>query len=290
MSESLDLLLDGERFAHWDDIELVNSIDRFSTLSFSAPFQPERAEFRARFRPFSFQPVRVYLNGESLYKGTLVGVDPEYDASQARVGITGYALPGVLDDCNAPAKTKPQEFKKVDLRTIAEALAGPFDVSLRFDADPGKKFTKAKLTQEKHVLEFLIELAQQRGLVIGNDAEGAALFWKSVEVGNPVAIFVEGEQPITKVRGSFSPQEYFSEITGWGHPKRGHRGKSHTEQNPWLDRGAPLSKLPGARHGPGGCRGGHARRDGTHVRQHGDVADRRHARVARPAGRPLAAE
>jgi hypothetical protein len=58
MSESLDLLLDGERFEHWDDIELVNSIDRFSTLSFSAPFQPERAEFPLAFRPFSFQPVR----------------------------------------------------------------------------------------------------------------------------------------------------------------------------------------------------------------------------------------
>lgn len=238
MSENVDILVGDKslrtRFAFWSGLELTQSIDAFSTLSFRAPFEPEKKEFRETFRPFSFQRVRTFVDTEPLYTGTLIGVDPEVDGDSSSVEITGYALPGVLDDCNAPADTVPHEFNKVTLKTIASTLASPFGIAIEFRDDPGKKILKAKLEEEKKILEFLIELVRQQNRIFTNTPEGGLLCWKSVTPGNPVATFVEGEQPITKVKGTFSPQEYFGQLTGWGKSKRHHKGKRHTEQNPWL--------------------------------------------------------
>jgi prophage tail gpP-like protein len=235
VTEKVSLLIDGKRFEHWSELEITLSVDSIATCSFKAPFEPEHREFRETFRPFSFKALEIRVDDATLFKGLLVGVDPQADALASTVEVTGYALPGVLQDCNAPGSTVPHEFLKADLRTIARALAEPFGIPVRFDAEPGKAFEKAKLDETKTILAFLSELAQQRGLVFTNTADGELLCWKSVEPGNPVATFVVGnEQPITSVSASFSPQRYFAEITGFGRSKRNKRGVQHTEKNPWL--------------------------------------------------------
>lgn len=235
MTEKVTLLIDGKRFEHWSELELTLSIDTFATCSFKAPFEPEYASFRETFRPFAFTPLKILIDDDLLFTGTMVGVHPSQDASRSEVEVTGYALPAVLDDCNAPGDTVPHEFKKLDLRSIALALADPFGIGVKFEASPGKKFEKAKLDEDKTIFAFLTELAQQRSLVLTNTPEGLLLCWQSVDVGNPVGVFVvDKEQPLTKVSASFNPQEYFSQITGFGRSKRRGSGAKHTEKNPWL--------------------------------------------------------
>jgi prophage tail gpP-like protein len=235
MTERVSLEIEGTKFEHWSELELTLSIDTFSTCAFKAPFEPERAEFRRLFRPFAFSPIKIRVGNQVLFTGTMVGVHPSQDASRSEVDITGYALPAVLDDCNAPGDSVPHEFKKLDLRAIALALAGPFGIGVKFEASPGKTFAKAKLDEDKTIFAFLTELAQQRGLVLSNTSDGVLLCWQSVEAGNPVAVInVDGEQPFPKVSSSFNPQDYFSQITGFGRSKRNRRGNQHTEKNPWL--------------------------------------------------------
>jgi prophage tail gpP-like protein len=235
MTERVSLEIEGTRFEHWSELELTLSIDTFSTCSFRAPFEPERAEFRKLFRPFAFTPIKIRVGNQVLFTGTMVGVHPSQDASRSEVEVTGYALPAVLDDCNAPGDSVPHEFKKLDLRAIALALAGPFGIGVKFEASPGKTFAKAKLDEDATIFRFLTELAQQRGLVLSNTPDGLLLCWQSVEAGNPVAVInVDGEQPFPNVSSSFNPQDYFSQITGFGRSKRRGKGNQHTEKNPWL--------------------------------------------------------
>jgi prophage tail gpP-like protein len=235
MTEKVTLLIDGKRFEHWHELELTLSIDTFATCAFKAPFEPEHREFRERFRPFAFTPLEILVDDDLLFRGTMVGVHPTQDASRAEVEVTGYALPAVLDDCNAPGDTVPHEFKKVDLRTIALAIAEPFGIGVKFEVSPGKKFEKAKLDEDATIFRFLTELAQQRSLVLTNTPEGLLLCWQSVETGNPVAVIdVDGEQPFTSVASTFNPQQYFSQITGFGRSKRKGTGAKHTAKNPWL--------------------------------------------------------
>jgi prophage tail gpP-like protein len=232
--DAVSLLIEGKRFAFWSDLEIHLSVDAYSAISLSAPFEAERREFRDTFRPFTFKPISALIGGDTLFKGTMIGIDPSVTPEARTVQAAGYALPGVLADCHAPVSALPLEFKKLGLRGIAETLAGPFGLGVEFRAEEGTPFDLAALDIDKKPHEFLSDLARQRNLVLSNTAEGKLLCWKSVAPGNPVATFAQGKAPLGVVTATFSPQEYYSEITGFAPTKKGRKGAAWTARNPFL--------------------------------------------------------
>jgi prophage tail gpP-like protein len=233
-SEHVGLIIDDNEFRYWDDFEFRRTIDSFDTVTFVAPFEPERAEFRETFRPFSFQSMVVTVRDELLSSGKIVGIHPKVTSERRTVDVTGYALPAVLQDCTEPASALPLEFNKLGLRAIAETLCRPFGLGLEFLADEGAKFDKTALDIDAKGFDFLAELAKQRNLVLSNNAFGDLLCWQSIEPGKPVARLSDSESPVSIVEAAFSPQEYFSEITGIAPAKRGRVGSTYTEKNPYL--------------------------------------------------------
>lgn len=256
LDEKIELLIAGKSFANWFDLEVTLCVDAFDSVSFSAPFEPARAEFRSIFRPFSFAPVQLLLNGEPLFTGTMMNVEPSVDRDSKSVTVNCYAVPGVLCDCTAPTGEgykgrRPKgaiktQFSKLSLQAIAQQLCDPFDLDCEFRGDPGPKFERVSIKIEEKIHSFLVPLAKQRGFVITNSEDGKVLFWKTVEQGNPVVQFVEGVPPLTKVKANFSPQDYYSQITGYSPAKRGKPGGVTTALNPWLgtklDSGAPINE------------------------------------------------
>jgi len=63
-------------------------------------------------------------------------------------------------------------------------------------------------------MDFLAGLARQRSLVIGSTERGALRVSRSISSGVPVASLAEGSGPVISVTAGFSPQDYFSHITG----------------------------------------------------------------------------
>jgi prophage tail gpP-like protein len=164
----------------------------------------------------------------------MVGVDPFVSATEKRIQVSGYALPAVLEDCTPPATLRPLEWKKLRLQAIADALCEPFGLSARILGDEGGPFEKVAIDIDEKVAPFLVELAKQRGFVINDNEAGQLRIWRSIETGRPVARLVAGEPPVTEIRPTFSPQDYYSEITGFCPKKRGKKGTNHTEPNRWL--------------------------------------------------------
>lgn len=246
--EEVNVQIDKNYFGNWTEVEIELSIDSFSTASFSAPFERGRAEFRELFRPFKYRLFEVDTHLETLVLGYGVNVLPRSSSAESSVKFAGYSKPGPFCDCTIPvfdsksdkAPTK-REFKKLGLRAIAEALCAPFGLLVQFDAPEGKPFDKVSIAPDKKIIEFLQELAKQRNLVISNTADGRLLFWQSVEPGNPVARFEDGKSPCGDVEAEFSPQDYFSQLTGFASRKRGKAPVKWTEQNPWLT--GPLRSL-----------------------------------------------
>lgn len=245
--ERVDLLIDnelltpdgrkiGNYFGYWADLEIRRSIDAYSQASFKAPFEPSRPEFREIFRPFSFKPLKVRHELQAFFTGTLVDVRPSVEPNSRTVDVSGYALPGVLDDCTTPAPTDevPLEYRNLGLRAICQKICAPFGIGVEFQADEGAPFEKVKLEIDKELQAFLVDLAQQRNLVLTDTRDGKLLCWKSVETGSPRARLVLGEPPLTNVSASFSPQDYFSELTGFAQKKRRKTAARWTELNPWL--------------------------------------------------------
>jgi prophage tail gpP-like protein len=231
--ERITLQIAGEVFGFWSEIEIETAIDEFASCHFKAPFEPDNAKFRETFRPFTFKPLTVLHELGDFFTGTLVDVKPNVTPEVREVDVTGYARPGVLIDCTAPAPTseKPITFEKVGLRAICEKLTAPFGIQCVFPDGEGPVFKSVKIEIDKKIHEFLVDLAKQRNLVISSTPDGKLKCWKSAAVGKPVMRFREGEPPITNISANYNPQEYFSEVTGFA-KKRPH-GKD-TQTNPFL--------------------------------------------------------
>lgn len=229
------LLIDGERFRFWDRIRVTRSMDAMDTVEFGAPFDHEAPGFRETFRPFSFKPLTVNVGGDPLFTGTLVDVTPAIANDQKTIAVSGYATPGVLNDCTAPASDYPLEFNGQTLRGIAEAIIEPFGLTVVFFDDPGPPFERVASEPGKRILTFLVDLAQQRNMVIASTEKGELLFWRSQEPGPPVARLEQGKAPVLSVSPFFSPQNYHSHITGLEPVAVGARGAQFTVKNPHLD-------------------------------------------------------
>lgn len=229
--DEVAILIDGSRFRFWDRVRITRAVDTMDIVEFGAPFDPDTPGFRETFRPFSFKTIDVTVGGSPLFTGTMVAVNPVVENEQRIVSLSGYSLPGVLNDCTPPASSYPLEFNGQGLKEIASTMAASFGVGVQFDADQGAIFDRVASEPGKKVLSFLAELAKQRNLVIASTTRGELLFWQSVEAGNPVAILQQGSSPLISVTPFFSPQEYYSHITGLEPIVVGANGSQFTVKN-----------------------------------------------------------
>lgn len=233
------ILIDGKRFRFWDTIRIIRSIDSMDTLEFSAPFDSDAPDFRNIFKPFSYKTVVITVGGNPLFTGTMVAINPNLENNRKIVTVSGYSLPGVLNDCTPPASAsqlEQLEFKGQGLRDIAKKLASPFGISVVFEVNQGAIFEpRVAIESGKRVLSFLIKLAKQRNLIVSNTLPGELLFQKSVDVGKPVARLQQGESPVLSVIPSFNPQKYYSHITGIEPESIGTSGNAFTVKNSRLE-------------------------------------------------------
>lgn len=228
--------IDNKRFDYWSEVEIQLALDSFSTITFTAPFESERKEFRDTFRPFSYKPLTVHVNDELLFTGTLVGVEPKLEADARTVVCSGYALPAVLEDSAAPTSVYPLEFRGLTLRQILETIAQAFILDIDAPIDLGPVFDKVAIDPSQTLIDFLSDLARKRGFVINDNPQGAIRFLTSIGSGSSRANFKKNEPPLTSVAVTFSPQDYYSEITGIAKTKAGQTGSRYTVFNSKLTR------------------------------------------------------
>jgi len=228
--------IDNFQFRYWEQIEIRLALDNFSTIDLSAPFEPRKADFQTIFKPFTYFPMSVDVDDQRLFTGQLVGVEPRSTPESVTVRCSGYSLPAQLADAHMPASEFPIEYGDHTLLQIAVALARPFGVTVVVaeGTDLGPQFKRVRIKPKEKVGPFLADLARARGVVMRDTTQGELAFLNSTSTGSPVASFREGEQPAISVAATFSPQAYYSEITGLGRTKAGRRGSGYTEKNDHL--------------------------------------------------------
>lgn len=228
------VLINGQRFRFWSNIRITRSLDAMDIADFGAPFEHDAPGFRDFFRPFAYAPMAITVGGAPLFTGIMVDVTPAVDNNRRTVAVGGYSLPGVLNDCTPPASAFPLEFNDQTLPDIASAIAAPFGVSAEFRGAAGAAFERVACEPGRRALEFLVDLAQQRGLIVSSTERGALLFWRSADTGAPVARLQQGEAPVLSVTPFFTPQQYYSHVTGLEPVIVGLEGAQYTAQNPRL--------------------------------------------------------
>lgn len=229
--DEVTVLLSGLEYRFWNDIELHMALDNHASVGFTVPFEPEEKSFRDTFRPFSFLPTEVQIGGNTVFTGTLIDVNPRVTPKARYCDISAYSKPGVLADSDLPASANPSQMTGLNLHQIAQQLCKPFAIDVIAQDVHGAVFKKVKIGHGTKVQGFLQDLAQQRGSVLSSTNLGQLRIWRSVEPGHPVANLQEGDPGITNLVATFSPQEYFSEITGYAGARRARKGATWTERN-----------------------------------------------------------
>jgi prophage tail gpP-like protein len=221
----------GQSFGQWSECELQFGLDTYSAASLSGPFDHERKEVRAAFQPMAFGKVEIKVGEELVLTGKVMDVAPSVDPGQSSICVTVYSLAHELTEICAPPDLLPLEFNGLDLKQIAQRLAGSSTgIAVELDGSPGARFSRARLEPDGAIHDFLVELGQQRGYVLTDTAAGDLLFRGSPATGSPVAK-LEG-QPVTRVTAQFQPASWFSSITGRACQRSGKAGSSYTERNP----------------------------------------------------------
>jgi prophage tail gpP-like protein/phage tail protein X len=227
----------GVRYRFWDSITLKRSIDSVDTLELTAPFDPEDEDFRRYFRPFSYPQVTLSIGGELVFTGTQITVKPTNSTSGRAVSAASYSLPGVLEDCCAPASMYAAdedtlEFENSDIRTIATKLLKPFGLKAVFEAPAGAPFELVSIKATEAIMPFLAKMARHRALVITSNTKGEVVFWQSDPGGHSVAQLRDDVGgPMVSIDPDFRSQEYYSHITGLESSSTGGDGGQYTVTN-----------------------------------------------------------
>lgn len=231
--DDVAVLVQGARFRVWDSIIIHRAIDSAPSMQLNAVWEPENAELRRVFRPMSFHQTEVFIGGRPAFRGVTLTPAPVTDPSTSEIGIQSYGVTGVLTDCTASSAAYPVSFNSgQDLKAIAEYLLKPFGIGVQFDVSPGPPFEELELGISDKILGFLVDLAKQRNIVIGETAEGKLLFQRSTAGGEPVAVFSGDAPPSVNVEAIFSGQNMYSSVTGVSPSLPGLPGDKYTVKNP----------------------------------------------------------
>lgn len=235
----VSLIVDGEKFKGWTEINIRRSMDSFGVFSYKSLWLPENKEFREFFRPFSYKPVSIYDGAALIFNGTLMNVQPEVTPTSSTVVASGYSVPGVLNDCTPPVSSFPLERDNQDLQQIAIELLKPFGIPVEFENVPGSEFDREAIDPAQKILGYLTRLAQQRNLIITDTPNGACKFHQETAKGSPVAILDENDSSIITISPQFNSQNYYSHVSGqavtvFGKPDSD-AGGAYTVINPKLE-------------------------------------------------------
>lgn len=215
------------------DVQIDLKYDAFaSAFQLSYYFDPDNIEHK-EFSCVSHYHIcqLFYDNGDLILTGYILSIEFDDKAVKSLVRISGYSLPGVLEDCDI-APTIPEKFSRtqslapyslqtygLSLREIAQNLIQPFGIKLIVDSSVSTEMnepydeTEAKETQS--IKSYLSELASQKNIIITHNQYGNLVFTRPRNTKPRFEINPDVREAIgiTRMRMAFNGQGVHSQIT-----------------------------------------------------------------------------
>lgn len=208
------------KITFFNDFTLALKYDSVgSAFSFSFYFNPDNPEHKEVMCIGHYHLCTVTHNGETLLTGYILSQDFGSSPKAEMVSISGYSLPGVLEDCEIPTKLYPLQSDGISLKNITERLIQPFGLKLVVDSSVASlvnsTFKTTAASESQTVKSYLSEMASQKNVVMSHDENGNLLFTKAKTYQNPIIDFnvpVNG-MPGTTMKLNYNGQAMHSHIT-----------------------------------------------------------------------------
>jgi prophage tail gpP-like protein len=172
-----ELLINNKRFS------------AFSSYSVSLKYNAVASSFSftglENFLPpfLSYPRCQIVKDNEVIITGTVINQTKTESSSPTLLSLSGYSLPGILEDISIPLKLYPLQSDNRTLRDITERLLSPFNVDFIVEADAeklvDKKYKKTTADKGQSIKAYINKLASQRDIVITHDSLGRVVFTKN---------------------------------------------------------------------------------------------------------------
>lgn len=187
-----------------------------SSFGFSFYFNPDNIEHKEIMCIGHVHKCTIEHNDELLLTGYILS--EAFNSSPVRqpVGISGYSLPGVLEDCQIPPELYPLQSDNLSLTEIAKKLISRFDLTMVVDPAVASRmnslFAKTTASETDTIKGYLQKLAAQKNIIITHNEKGQLLFTESKANQKPIFHF-EKNMPSTSMTLSYNGQGMHSHIT-----------------------------------------------------------------------------
>lgn len=214
----MKLKINNKKFDFFSDLNVTLTYNSVGSLfNFSGFFSPENRDRKGLFKPFTYQRVEVLDEFDKrLLTGTILNHGFTDSKVKAITSISGYSLPGVLEDCPIPLELYPLQSDGMTLKEITEALIKPFGLNLvissSVEAEANEVYAKTEATDKQSIKSYLDELASQKNIVLSHTSGGSLLFTRARTNVEPIAKFIGGI-PGVKLTLSTDGQRMHNQIT-----------------------------------------------------------------------------
>jgi len=215
-----------------------------STFSFSLFFDPDNTEHKFLWQPGHYHQCDVEHNGELLLRGWILSQKFGSASSKQLSSVSGYSLPGVLEDCQIPPQLYPLQSDGRTLRDIASRLCSYFGINIVIDPSVSAKvnsvFDKTTASETSTIKQYLTSIASQKNIVLSHTNKGELLFTQA-KANRSSSYFFSDNTPSTEMSLTFNGQPMHSHITlqKQASAEGGNAGES-TVRNPYV----PFAKRP----------------------------------------------
>lgn len=245
----MKIKINGKYYSFFDEVLINERLDSVaSVFSFKGRFNPNNQTHKEIFKPLSFHKIEIYDDNDDL-KLTGVSVNSSLGSSSTRElqNVSGYSLPGILEDCSIPFKIYPLEKNNVSLDDIVKNILPEFGLEYVVDSsvqnDMKLQYEKTTANPSDSVKDFLSKLAAQRNIVISHTVDGRLLFFKPNINAKP-KLFLTSSNTL-RMSMTVSGQMLHSKITVIRQPSKDNPGLSpvDTITNPMLSGSRNIVKV-----------------------------------------------
>lgn len=202
----------------WNTFNLSLRYDSVaSVFSFTGYFNHENPEHKDLFCIGHYHTCTLEHNGELLLTGYILSENFKSASKRTGIPISGYSLPGVLEDCQIGLPNYPLQYDGLSLNQIAGKLIQPFGIKMVVDpavaTEMDKVYEKTTAKESQTIKDYLTELATQRNVIITHNAKGQLLFTRARAKQAPIYNYGEaGGVPFREMELTFNGQGMHSHI------------------------------------------------------------------------------
>lgn len=244
----MTIKIGGDFFDYFSGLAINLKLDSIaSVFGFNVRFNPDNPVHKRIFKPLSYQKVEIFNSADELiFTGTIINHDFTSTEKPELLAVSGYSLPGVLEDVTVPVSSYPLESINRSLKDVTERLLALFDLELVVDPTAAVAadaiYTKSVASPTDTIKAYIAKLTTQRNVVLSHNQRGQVVIYRP-SIDAPVYFFNSSNTLSIKLR--VNGQALHSDISVIRQPSADNTGvaTADTVKNPLVTNFRPQTKI-----------------------------------------------